>query len=191
MPIHFGTDGWRAVISDTFTFNNLRQVAQAIADAVASGAWNNGYTPEGDVDSKKMVVGFDTRFLSDRYAADVARILAGNGFNVLLAQGDAPTPVISHAVRNNKAIGGVMITASHNAPRYNGVKLKAAYGGSASGEQCRQVEVYLNDNEQRARGPNLMDYDQARQMGLIQRFNPLPAYTEHLRRRIPVCRCSG
>jgi phosphomannomutase len=74
-----------------------------------------------------------------------------------------------------------MITASHNAPRYNGVKLKAGYGGSAISEQCRRVEVYLNDNEERARGPNLMDYDQARKMGLIRRFNPLPDYFEHLR----------
>jgi phosphomannomutase len=75
----------------------------------------------------------------------------------------------------------VMITASHNAPRYNGVKLKAAYGGSALPEQCHRVEVYLNDNEERGRGPNLMDYDTAREQGLIQRFNPLPAYFDHLR----------
>jgi phosphomannomutase len=128
-----------------------------------------------------MVVGFDTRFLSDRYAQEVARVLAANGYTVYLAQSDAPTPSISYAVRHLKAIGGVMITASHNAPRYNGVKLKAAYGGSASGEQCRRVEVYLNDNEQRGRGPNLMDYDEARQAGLITRFNPIPAYYDHLR----------
>jgi len=128
-----------------------------------------------------MVVGFDTRFLSDRYATEVARVLAGNGFTVLLAQADAPTPVISHAVRVNNAIGGVMITASHNAPRYNGIKLKSASGGSALPEQCRRVEIYLNDNEERARGPNLMDVDQARDMKLIQRFNPIPAYYEHLR----------
>jgi phosphomannomutase len=181
MPIHFGTDGWRAVISETFTFGNLRLVAQAIADAVASGAWTNGMTACRVIDPKKMVVGFDTRFLSDRYAVDVARVLAGNGYTVHLAQGDAPTPTISHAVCNLGAIGGVMITASHNAPRYNGVKLKASYGGSALQEQCRRVEVYLNDNEQRARGPNLMDYDQARSQGMIQRFNPLPAYYDHLR----------
>jgi phosphomannomutase len=77
-----------------------------------------------------------------------------------------------------------MITASHNAPRYNGVKLKAAYGGSALPEQCRRVEVYLNDNEERSRGPNQMDFEQARQTGLIQRFNPLPAYYEHVRKLI-------
>ncbi len=184
MPIHFGTDGWRAVISDTFTFGNLRSVAQAIADAIASGAWNNGTSLDGQVDQKKMVVGFDTRFLSDRYAIDVARVLAGNGYTVFLAQSDAPTPAISYAVRHLGAVGGVMITASHNAPRYNGVKLKASYGGSALQEQCRRVEVYLNDNEERSRGPNLMDYDQARNQSLIQRFNPLLAYYEHLRKLI-------
>jgi phosphomannomutase len=181
MPIHFGTDGWRAVISDTFTFHNLRLVGQAIADAVGSEHWMNGKTTAENIDSHKMVVGFDTRFLSDRYAADIARVLAANGYKVLLSQSDAPTPVISFTVRHQGAIGGVMITASHNAPRYNGVKLKAAYGGSALPEQCRRVEVYLNDNEARGRGPNQMDFDQARQAGLIQRINPLPAYYDHLR----------
>ncbi|MCC6569523.1 MAG: phosphoglucomutase/phosphomannomutase family protein, partial [Anaerolineales bacterium] len=99
MPIHFGTDGWRAVISDSFTFDNLRIVAQAIADAVDSEHWdkrsspvdkagNGGHTP----DPKKIVVGFDTRFLSDRFAGEVARVLAANGFTVLLAQSDSPTP---------------------------------------------------------------------------------------------------
>ncbi len=181
MPIHFGTDGWRAVISDTFTFHNLRMVSQAIADALASNTWDfTAWRPLEPPHPRKVVVGFDTRFLSDRYAIEVARVLAANGFTVYLAQSDAPTPAISHAVRHRNAIAGVMITASHNAPRYNGVKLKAAYGGSASPEQCRRVEVYLNDNEERARGPNLMDFQQARDMGLIQRINPLPAYFEHL-----------
>ena len=181
MTIHFGTDGWRAVISDTFTFNNLRVVTQAIADAVASESWDkqgNGKTPP---DPRRMVVGFDTRFLSDRYAVEVARVLAANGYTVFLTQADAPTPAISYSVRNLGAIGGVMITASHNAPRYNGVKLKASYGGSALSEQCRRVEVYLNDNEERSRGPNLMDFDQARTQGLIQRFNPILSYYDHLR----------
>jgi len=184
MPIHFGTDGWRAVISDTFTFHNLRLVGQAIADAVSSEHWLNGKTTPADVDPHKMVVGYDTRFLSDRYAADMARVLAANGYKVVLSQSDAPTPVISFTVRQQGAIGGVMITASHNAPRYNGVKLKAAYGGSALPEQCRRVEVYLNDNEARGRGPNQMDFEQARQAGLIQRYNPLPAYYDHVRKLI-------
>ncbi|HHY87361.1 MAG TPA: phosphoglucomutase/phosphomannomutase family protein [Chloroflexi bacterium] len=181
MPIHFGTDGWRAVISDTFTFSNLRLVTQAIADAIASGSWMNG---DHDPNNKTVVVGYDTRFLSDRYAQDVARVMAANGLKVYLSQSDAPTPAISYAVRHLNAIAGVMITASHNAPRYNGVKLKSPYGGSASPEQCRRVEVYLNDNEAQVRGPNLMDFEQARSMGLIQRFNPIPDYHNHLRKLI-------
>ena len=188
MPIHFGTDGWRAVISDSFTFDNLRIVTQAIADAVDSDHWDKRSSPvdkigdgESAPDPKKIVVGFDTRFLSDRYAGEVSRVLAGNGFTVMLAHADAPTPAISYAVKQQRAIAGVMITASHNAPRYNGVKLKGAFGGSALPEQCRRVEIYINDNEQQARGPNLMDFKKAREAGLIQKFNPLPAYFDHLR----------
>ena len=180
MTISFGTDGWRAVISDTFTFNNLRLVTQAIADAVATESWMNGSSIGSGPDARKMVVGFDTRFLSDRYANDVARVLAGNGYSVYLSQADAPTPAISYAVKHFNAIAGIMITASHNAPRYNGLKLKAAFGGSALPEQCRKVEVFLNDNEAQARGPNLMDYQQAKNLNLIQKFNPIPPYFEHL-----------
>ncbi len=181
MPIHFGTDGWRAVISDTFTFHNLRLVAQAIADAVASEEWLNGLASGVQPDPKRMVVGFDTRFLSDRYAVEAARVLAANGYKVYLTSADVPSPTISYSVRHLGAIAGVMITASHNPPRYNGVKLKAAYGGSAMREQCRRVEVYLNDNEARGRGPNLMEYESARKAGLIERYNPTPAYYDHLR----------
>src|SRR3990170_6639919 len=181
MSIHFGTDGWRGVISDTFTFHNLRLVSQAIADAVASAEWLNGAYQGPAPDPRRMVVGFYTRFLSDRFAVEAARVLAANGYKVHLATADVPTPCVSFAVRQLGAIAGVMITASHNAPRYNGLKLKAAYGGAAAREQCHRVEVYLNDNESRGRGPNLMDYDQSREAGLIDRFNPTPAYHEHLR----------
>ncbi|HRE28087.1 MAG TPA: phosphoglucomutase/phosphomannomutase family protein [Anaerolineales bacterium] len=178
MTIQFGTDGWRAVIAETFTFENLRLLTQGIADAVSAGDWANG---PADFDPRLMVVGFDTRFLSDRFAIEVARVLAANGIRVLLTHADTPTPALSYAVRHHRAAAGVMITASHNAPRYNGVKLKAAFGGSALNDQCRRVEMYLGDNERRARGPNLMDLDKAQAAGLIERFNPLPAYYEHLR----------
>ncbi|MBI9049450.1 MAG: phosphoglucomutase/phosphomannomutase family protein [Anaerolineaceae bacterium] len=184
MPINFGTDGWRAVISDTFTFYNLRLVTQAIADAVISPSWNNGGAKDVVADDHKMVVGFDTRFLSDRYAREVARVLAGNDFSVMLSQADAPTPAISFAVRNMGAKAGVMITASHNAPRYNGVKLKSTCGNAASPEQCDRVEVYLNDNELQGRGPNLMDFQIAKNNGQITTFNPIPAYHDHLRNLI-------
>lgn len=184
MTIHFGTDGWRAVISESFTFTNLRLVSQAIADAVRSETWINGTQLVKPPDANKVVVGYDTRFLSDRYAIEVARVLAANDFTVFLSQSDAATPVISYAVKNLNAIAGVMITASHNAPRYNGVKLKSAGANAASPEQCRRVEVYLNDNEERGRGPNLMEFEQARDHELIQRFNPIPAYDDHLRKLI-------
>jgi len=172
MTIKFGTDGWRAVISDTFTFHNLRLVSQAIADVVRE---------QNDDDTPHVVVGFDTRFLSDRYAHEVARVLAGNGIRALLANSDAPTPAISYAVKRIGAAAGVMITASHNAPRYNGLKLKAPYGGAVTSRQGRRVEMYLRDNEARARGPNLIEYDLAVERDLIEVFNPAPTYYEHLR----------
>ena len=170
MTIKFGTDGWRAVISDTFTFANLRLVAQAIADYVLEEADGQ---PE-------VVIGFDTRFLSDRYATEVARVLAGNGIVAHLTRADAPTPAISYAVVHKKAAAGVMITASHNAPRYNGLKLKAAFGGTALPEQADRVEAYLVRNQKIARGPNVMDYQAALDQGLIQRFDPAWAYYAHL-----------
>lgn len=181
MPISFGTDGWRAVMSDTFTFHNLRLVTQAIADAVRSGHWVDESILKIDPDPNRFVVGFDTRFLSDRFARDVARVLAANGYTVHLTQADAPTPAISYAVKNLKAIGGIVITASHNAPRYNGVKIKTPTGSAASPEHSRRVEIFLNDNQERGRGPNLMDWHQAVDSGLIHRFNPIPDYYQHLR----------
>jgi alpha-D-glucose phosphate-specific phosphoglucomutase len=170
MTIKFGTDGWRAVISDTFTFANLRLVAQAIADYVLEDA-------DGQ---SEVVVGFDTRFLSDRYAAEVARVLAGNGIIAHLTRADAPSPAISYAVVHKEAAAGVMITASHNAPRYNGLKLKADFGGAALPEQADRVEAYLTRNQEIARWPNVMDYQTALNQNLIRRFDPAWAYYEHL-----------
>src|SRR5574338_683201 len=100
MPIHFGTDGWRAVISDTFTFTNLRMVAQAIADAVRTDLRNGNGNGSKRVGSPDVVVGFDTRFLSDRFAREASRVLAANGLRVFLTQSDCPTPAISFAVKD-------------------------------------------------------------------------------------------
>ena len=175
MAIRFGTDGWRAVISDTFTFENVRLVAQAIADYVQEVSERT--TPE-------VVVGFDTRFLSDRYAIEVARVMAGNGIVAHLTRADAPTPAVSYAVVDKHAEAGVMITASHNPPRYNGMKLKASFGGAALPEQGNRVEALLERNQREARGPNLMAYDQALNAGLIFRFDPAWAYYQHLSKLI-------
>jgi alpha-D-glucose phosphate-specific phosphoglucomutase len=170
MTIKFGTDGWRAVISETFTFSNLRLVAQAIADFVR----------EENSDKPSVVIGFDTRFLSDRYAAEVARVMAANEISTWLARADTPTPAVSYAIVNKKATAGVMVTASHNAPRYNGIKLKASYGGSASPAQNKRVEQLLERNLQSGRGPNLMDLEQAIREEWIYKFDPSWAYYEHL-----------
>jgi alpha-D-glucose phosphate-specific phosphoglucomutase len=166
MGIRFGTDGWRAVISDEFTFANVRRVAQAIADCVL----------EENAAHQGVVVGYDTRFLSDRYASDVARVLAGNGIPVYLSRSDCPTPAVSFAVRDRAAAGGVMITASHNPPRYNGIKLKASHGGAATRDYIHRVEGHLEANDQAGRVPRLSDRGAP-----IERFDPLPPYLAHVR----------
>jgi len=134
--IKFGTDGWRAVIAEDFTFANLERVAQATADYWSANS------VEGT--SNRAVVGYDRRFLSDQFARTTAEILAGNGFRVTLTSEPTPTPAVSLAVKAQKAIGGVMITASHNPPAFNGFKLKAWYGGSAEPAICQGVETLLD-----------------------------------------------
>ena len=144
MSIKFGTDGWRAVIAEGFTFGNVARVAQAAADYWKSEV----QSPKSEIYGRelKVVVGFDRRFFSDRFARTTAEILAGNGFQVLLTPEPAPTPSVSLAVRNLNAIGGVMITASHNPPVFNGFKLKSFYGGSSDPETCQAVEGFLDKN---------------------------------------------
>ena len=178
MTIKFGTDGWRAVISEEFTFENVRKVAQAIADVT-----NEQFQGPARL-QPSLVVGFDTRFLSDRYAVAVAEVLAGNCIRVWLSQADAPTPMISYAIVDKWADGGVMITASHNPPRYNGIKLKASYGGSATSATHQAVEQRILLRDQEGRPPKMMAYDQALKAGIIERFNPLPAFRVQMRKLV-------
>ena len=175
MSIHFGTDGWRAVISEEFTFDNVRKVAQAIADKTLADAAVKLQQNGNQEPTPSMVVGFDTRFLSDRYAIAVAEVLAANGIHVWLARGDAPTPMISYAIVDKHATGGVMITASHNPPRYSGIKLKAAYGGSASPEDCKDIERRIVENDAAGKTHKRMDLEASLYSGRAQRFNQLPA----------------
>jgi phosphomannomutase len=142
MNIKFGTDGWRAVIAEDFTFDNLDLAAQATADF-----WNSQPVPGA---AKTAIVGYDRRFLSDQFAQRVAQVLAGNGFSVVLSNCPVPTPSVSFAVKQRTATGGVMITASHNPPIFNGYKLKAYYGGSAETSFCQEVEKRLGQNPVRA-----------------------------------------
>jgi phosphomannomutase len=141
--IQFGTDGWRAVIAEDFTFSNLDRVAQATADY-----WRAN--PVDGVNGDRAVVGYDRRFLSPEFAARVAEVLAGNGFTVTLTDRPTPTPSVSFEVKRQKAIGGVMLTASHNPAAFNGFKLKAWYGGSAEPATCKAVEGLLDQNPVRS-----------------------------------------
>ena len=150
--IKFGTDGWRAVIAEDFNFANVARVAQAAADYWKSEIQNSKSEVFGR--EPKVVVGFDRRFFSDRFAQTAAEVLAGNGFQVILTPEPTPTPSVSFAAKRLRAVGGVMITASHNPPIFNGFKLKSYYGGSSSPAECQAVESFLDKNPiQRALHP--------------------------------------
>ncbi len=134
--IKFGTDGWRAVIAEDFTFANLERVAQATAEF-----WKRHPVPGAEA---RVVIGYDRRFLSDQFAARTAEVMLGNGFAVTLTSVPTPTPAVSFAVQAQRATGGVMITASHNPPSFNGFKLKAHFGGSAESATCQAIEALLD-----------------------------------------------
>lgn len=134
--IKFGTDGWRAVIAEDFTFTNLERVAQATAEF-----WKRNPVPGTE---KRIIVGYDRRFLSDQFAMRTAEVMLGNGFNVSLTSVPTPTPAVSFAVKSQNAAGGVMLTASHNPPSFNGFKLKAHFGGSAESATCQAIERLLD-----------------------------------------------
>lgn len=163
MSIKFGTDGWRAVISDNFTFENVRIVSQAIADHFKG----NNVT---------LVIGYDWRFLSEKYAELTAEVLAANGIKVMLSDKAVPTPVVSITIKNRKLSGGIMITASHNPPAYNGIKIKASYGGSADETITKSVESLLGKNNVTA-----IDLKTGILEGKIQLVNLKPDYLKIVR----------
>lgn len=132
-PIKFGTDGWRGFIADDFTFDNVRRVAGAIAS----------YVLKHEDYARGVIVGYDTRFASDRAARVVAQVIAGAGIPVQLANDYTPTPAVSYNVKKLGAAGGVMITSSHNPYNWNGVKFKAKFGGSATPAILKLIESEL------------------------------------------------
>jgi len=135
--IKFGTDGWRAVIADTFTFENVAVLAQALAVWVKKDALKIFGEP------LRVAVGYDNRFLSKNFSETVAVVLAANGIEVLLSSASLPTPALSLATREHKCVAGVVITASHNPPEYNGFKIKTAQGGGAGKNITDVVEGYI------------------------------------------------
>ena len=134
--IKFGTDGWRAIIAYDFTFETVSSVAQAISDYLHEQNQTHG-----------IVVGYDTRFLSGQFARLVAEICSSNGLPVYLSHSFVPTPVLSYFVKKHSLSAGLMITASHNPPQYNGIKFKAKYGGPALVPMTRGIEGFYGKNK--------------------------------------------
>ncbi|MBV9492704.1 MAG: phosphoglucomutase/phosphomannomutase family protein [Acidobacteria bacterium] len=144
--ISFGTDGWRAVIADAFTFDNVRRVSDAIAVAART------LEPPADVDRNALVVGFDRRFLSREFADVVAETLRASGFRVLLSSAPTPSQTISFTAHQRKMLGGIVVTASHNPAKYNGLKFKQWYGGSALPETYQKIASSVGEQSRRDGG---------------------------------------
>jgi phosphomannomutase len=158
--IKFGTDGWRGVIADDFTFENVRRVAQATADY-----WNAQPLP------KRAIVGYDNRFFSEVYAKLVCEVLAGNGIEALYPPEAVPTPAVTYAVRDRQLCGAVMITASHNPPQFNGYKLKAEFAGPATPEICAAIEARVDASPVKAGSA-------------VENFDPRPAHVAVLKKKV-------
>jgi phosphomannomutase len=163
--VKFGTDGWRGIIADDFTYENVRVAARAIAL----------YVLHHEDASKSICIGWDTRFGSQAFARVVAEVLSQAGIPVLLADRVTPTPALSFAVRERGAAGGVMITSSHNPAQWNGVKYKASYGGSGKPSIIAQIEGYLEE----ASGLGSLG---SREREKIEEVDFLPAYVEAIQK---------
>lgn len=171
--IKFGTDGWRGVISDNFTFKNVAIVAQGISE------WVNNHLQPKSGQSRRVAVGYDTRFLSDEYARIVSCVLAANGIEVYLSDTAIPTPALSFGVLKTNSVAGIMITASHNPGKFNGIKIKNAQGGGASREVTDIVEGYLFKTDVKS-----MDFNKAKASGQVTIYNYKTEYIKFIRNYI-------
>ncbi|HLO28677.1 MAG TPA: phosphoglucomutase/phosphomannomutase family protein [Anaerolineales bacterium] len=169
--IGFGTDGWRGVIAEDYTFDNVRRAAQGFAS----------YLLEQGKQGQWVVVGYDKRFASENFAGTAAEVLAGNGLNVYLTDGATPTPTIAYAVVNKKACGAVNITASHNPPTDNGFKVRNETGGAIDPEGLKRIEALIPDAVEAAQHIKLSDGMRA---GKIVLFDASEAYIANLRKLV-------
>lgn len=157
--IKFGTDGWRAVISDEFTFGNVRKVAGSIA----------AYLKAHKLAGKPLVVGYDARFLADRFAEEVVKVMEGAGISCFLMERDTPTPVVAWEVKDRKACGAVMITASHNPPEYCGIKFIPDYAGPANEAITKEIEQGIEGVSSEGQGG-----------GKVERIDPRERYLKYI-----------
>jgi phosphoglucomutase len=169
MRITFGTSGWRGILCEDFIFENIKVVTQAIADHIIA-AGDRG---------KGLIVGYDSRFMGDRFARESARVLTGAGIKTYFCTRDTPTPVISFEILRRAAAGAVNFTATHNPPEYNGIKFSPAWGGPALPETTNDIERRANEmmGEICYRELRLED---ALRGGLLEEIDPREAYLKDL-----------
>jgi phosphoglucomutase len=165
MTIRFGTSGWRAIIADEFTYANVRLVTEAIC-----GYLNN----QNDVNRQTLIIGHDSRFMGESFCQVASEIAERKGFKVLLCENPTPTPTISHAIRSEKAIGGINFTASHNPPEYQGIKFSTSDGAPALPEITKQIENIIENS------PKIKDKDG----GTIEKYDARPKYLDDLKTKI-------
>jgi phosphoglucomutase len=165
MAIRFGTSGWRAIISDEFTFANVQLVTEAICGYLTA---ENGNT------NQTLIIGNDSRFMGEKFAEVAANIAKQKGFRVLLCNHPTPTPTISHAIRKEKASGGINFTASHNPPEYQGIKFSTSDGAPALPEITKRIEEIIQSV------PKVEDKDG----GTIESYDARPAYLEDLKTKV-------
>ncbi|HEY64068.1 MAG TPA: phosphoglucomutase/phosphomannomutase family protein [Caldilineae bacterium] len=168
--MRFGTDGWRARIADDYTFANVRRCAQGFAAYLK----RRGHADNG------VVIGYDRRFASEHFAAAAAEVLAGNGIRVFLADAAAPTPATAYNIIAKQTAGAVVITASHNPPTDNGFKVRNETGGAVDPEGLAEIESLIPPADQ----VKCMELDEAIEKGLVEYFDPAPAYIEQIQRMV-------
>ena len=167
--IKLGTDGWRGIIADDFTFERLALVAPIAAKVLSQTYGGTGV-------NNTIIVGYDRRFMAEMFARTAAEVVTAAGFDVLLSETYAPTPAFSLAVKQRNLLGALVITASHNPGSYLGLKVKGAFGGSVPPEVTKQIEALLVQEEQK----------EQKQAGALQSFNPWPSYCETLRAKVDI-----
>jgi alpha-D-glucose phosphate-specific phosphoglucomutase len=174
--IKFGTDGWRGVIAEDFTFDNVRLCAQAVAE----------YLKQEKLDRPALVIGYDTRFGSEDFAAAAAEVLAGNDIRVHLCLKPVPTPVVSYTIPATGSAGGIVITASHNPASWNGFKYKSRDGASAPDRVTSRIERNIASLTRRRTDVKRLSLERAVKRGTVDYLDPSPAYFEHLGRLVNI-----
>jgi phosphomannomutase len=170
--IHFGTDGWRARIAEDYTFDNVRRASQGFAN----------YLADQGQEGASVVIGYDKRFAAEHFGAAAAEVMAANGFHVWLTDAATPTPVISYAIVERGAAGAINITASHNPPWDCGFKVRDENGAAIAPPGLRQIEEAIPSLEAAQR----MDLEDAQQQGLVDVWDPAPAYIDHINNLVDI-----